>query len=292
MLSLRPQRVLLLAVLPPHAASRARLQQRGASQHRVPPRHLGPIQHLPAAGLHVHLQAPPDSERGPRGAQRCHLPADGPRGRHLPGVHAAALVRKPLPFLQGNAFESPHRSDKSGGRLVFWFFFFFFQQGKDERKAPSPGAGLCSASSPRWPQPSGPTLHRRPEIPHSSDRHKVRATFGTAFVKTDSNFLLSSPVGLVCASTQVLPFLLCLLLPVVGFLTHDSTSFVSAAGSRRMSGALSSRGFSQPASPGQSGRRRGHGPHRDAVLLQKVPPAPTANQIPRQSQTPAARTLW
>lgn len=32
-----PQRVLLLAVLPPHVASGAWLRQRGASQHRVPP---------------------------------------------------------------------------------------------------------------------------------------------------------------------------------------------------------------------------------------------------------------
>lgn len=36
-LSLCPQRLLLLAVLPPHAASGAWLRPRGAPQHRVPP---------------------------------------------------------------------------------------------------------------------------------------------------------------------------------------------------------------------------------------------------------------
>lgn len=102
-LPLQTQRVLLLALLPPHVASGAWARQRGASQHRVPPWHLGPVQHLAAAGFHVHLPAPSDSERGLRGARCCHVLADGPRGWCLPRVHAAALVRQHLQVSPGEA---------------------------------------------------------------------------------------------------------------------------------------------------------------------------------------------
>jgi len=89
------QRVLLLAVLPPRFASgRWRWRRGGAAHDRVPPKLLGPVQRLPAARLHVHLAPPADPGQRPRGAGRGELPADGPRGRHLPGFHAAALVRR------------------------------------------------------------------------------------------------------------------------------------------------------------------------------------------------------
>lgn len=126
------------------------------------------------------------------------------------------------------------------------------------------------------------------EWTHRTHRDSLleRLPQGQDYVATDTNFLLSCPFGFVFPSAQVPLTRLCLL---VEFLTGYSTSFVSTAGSQRMSGALSSQGFSQPAGRGQRGRRRGR---RCAVHLQKVPPAPTANQIPRQSQTRATRTWW
>lgn len=126
--SVCPQRVLLLALLPPHAAARARLRQRGAPQHRVPAGHLGPVQHLPAAGLHVHLPAPPDPQPGPRGAQRRHLPADGPRGRHMPRVPAAALVRRHLLLHLRKCFRSLIIAAINQGCGCCFFFVFFSRE--------------------------------------------------------------------------------------------------------------------------------------------------------------------
>lgn len=96
-LSLSSQWLLLLAVLPPPAPPGAwrrwRWRQWRAAHDHLAPGHLGSIQHLPAARLHVHLPAPADSEHRARGAGGRHLPADGPRGRHLQRFHATALVR-------------------------------------------------------------------------------------------------------------------------------------------------------------------------------------------------------
>lgn len=121
-----PQWVLLFAVLPPHVASGAwQRWQWGAALNCVTPSHVGPIQHLPAAWFHVHLPPPSDSTHRPWGAHCCHVPADGPCGRHLPGFHAAALVREHVLSHRDriswwiNALDCVHHL---GGCLV-WLFF-------------------------------------------------------------------------------------------------------------------------------------------------------------------------
>lgn len=134
------QWVLLLALLPPCAASGA-WQRRGAAHDCVTPPHLGPFQRLSASRLHVHLPPPSDTKHRPRRARCRNLPADGPRGRYLQGFHAAALVGASI-LMTGRAV----RVNPSG--WVWWLTnISFMSSSKENTSARSPQLELDSRVS-------------------------------------------------------------------------------------------------------------------------------------------------